>query len=1089
MDGDQGPAMDVSIRQDWEDVSRLLAAAMEQPLDRRMAFVRAAAVDGPVQAEVESLLAISETASAFFDDLAPDLGLPFVQLPSEALEADIRWSPGERVGRFTIHEELGRGGMGVVYAAYDDHLDRRVALKFVDAEISNAEASESDENRSRFLREARAASALNHPHICTIHDAGTADDERAYIVMACYDGETLHACLRRGALPLNVACPIAGEIASALAAAHKAGIVHRDLKPANVMLTPSHGVKLLDFGIAKLREATGFTSSDLAPGTLSYVSPEQVRGEEITSRADVWAFGVVLYEMLAGRRPFEGASPAAVLYEILESTPQPLDVHAPGVPEPLVELVNQCLRKQPSERPSADVIRGVLQAMDIPTRARLSPVPPESPRTQLDRSRKRKKTKLKTHRVAGVIGICLAGVVAVSLLAWGWRAPEVSGDARARSTVVAVLPFGVPANTELGYLREGMVDLLSAQLDGVAGIRSVDPNWLLGVVGDEPVRDPVRAGALARRLGASGYILGQVIPVGDGFHLNATYYEGPTYEKATVPAARAQTLVPRSDALLDGLNRLARTLVAELLDAPDQHLASLAAQTTASVPALRAYLDGEQYARTGRFGEAIEAYTAAIAADSTFALAWYRLARAAGWKGDRALNLQAIERAVYYSSMLPGRTQSMISAYDAFRNGNPGEAERRYRDILEDAPDDAETWYLFGETLFHNNPHQGRSTAEAREPFAQAAMYDPNNREMLVHLIDLAAREERWTALDTLTARYLRPGPGRVALRAPYQLLRSLTLEASVVREESWGALVESGPDAIYAALVRVGPLLMDLDVSLRLARLLTDPVYDARWRVSGFIHIGLIEAARGRWTSAEQAFLSADAVTPGAADVHRALSVVASGASDIAVQAVYDDLEGRTASDNVTRLFLLGWMKAHLGDRAGFGLHRDRVEEASRANGPDGVEAGRLLVAMDAAWMFQNESPSAALNRVEAINADLPFHVREPDPLLSLPQYRSLRAGALASTGRTDESLRWYEATHDGYYHWGTPALAMTTWRQADLLVRQGRAAEAEAAYRRVLTLWAEADVSLAPAVETVRQRLDALRHPQHARSSPTQQ
>ncbi|HKR66478.1 MAG TPA: protein kinase [Thermoanaerobaculia bacterium] len=258
-----------------------------------------------------------------------------------------------RLGRYEVLAPLGAGGMGEVYRARDVELDRTVAVKVLPPHV----ASQS-ELRARFEREARAISALNHPHICTLHDVGREGDI-AFFVMELVDGESLAARLARGKLPLDQALLIAAQIAAALSAAHRRGIVHRDLKPANVMLTRT-GVKLLDFGIARLTTkpdhdaatqiGEALTADGMIVGTLQYMAPEQLEGKPADARADLFSFGCMLYEMVSGRRAFNGASQASIINAIMSSEPPPLPELEPVAPLALERLVRKCLAKSADER-------------------------------------------------------------------------------------------------------------------------------------------------------------------------------------------------------------------------------------------------------------------------------------------------------------------------------------------------------------------------------------------------------------------------------------------------------------------------------------------------------------------------------------------------------------------------------------------------------------------------------------------------------------------------------------------------------------------------------------------------------------------
>ncbi len=337
----------------WERVRALFHEALERPAQGRAQFLRdQSGGDDELYREAESLLAAHGQADGFLSGsliTAEDTGTTIAALTS-----------GSRVGTFEILELLGSGGMGHVYRARDTRLDRMVALKVLSTDVA------SDPNgRERFDREARLLSRATHPNICTLFDIGSVGVEGRdlqFLVMELLEGETLAGRLRRGPVPIPQALTFATEILDALAAAHALGIVHRDLKPANIVLTKS-GVKLLDFGLARLRAPSTarsqhgsaeftdpVTTEGSLVGTLPYMAPEQVRGEEADTRADLFAFGAVLYEMITGARAFAAASQAELVAAILEREPRPLTTRQPLAPPALERLVSACLAKDPGER-------------------------------------------------------------------------------------------------------------------------------------------------------------------------------------------------------------------------------------------------------------------------------------------------------------------------------------------------------------------------------------------------------------------------------------------------------------------------------------------------------------------------------------------------------------------------------------------------------------------------------------------------------------------------------------------------------------------------------------------------------------------
>jgi serine/threonine protein kinase len=247
-------------------------------------------------------------------------------------------------GKYKILEELGHGGMGVVHKAEDVTLKRFVALKFLPPHLID-----SLELKERFVVEAQAAAALNHPNICVIHEVGE-DEGRPYIAMEFVDGETLKDKLRQGPMKAEEALKIACQLAAGLGEAHHKGIIHRDIKSANIMVTAKGQAKVMDFGLAKLRGGSSLTKSQTTIGTVAYMSPEQVRGGDLDQRTDIWSLGVVLYEMLGGKLPFRGDHDQAVIHQIMHAEPALLKKLRPDLPSGLEEIVGQALAKKPARR-------------------------------------------------------------------------------------------------------------------------------------------------------------------------------------------------------------------------------------------------------------------------------------------------------------------------------------------------------------------------------------------------------------------------------------------------------------------------------------------------------------------------------------------------------------------------------------------------------------------------------------------------------------------------------------------------------------------------------------------------------------------
>ena len=249
------------------------------------------------------------------------------------------------VQNFHILEHLGGGAMGLVYKARDLRDDRTVALKFLPYELK-----EDPESRERFLREAHAASNLQHPNICTIVETGEATDGRLFVALDYFEGETLKKILERGPLPVDEALRITRRVAAGLAAAHGQGLIHQDLVPANILVTADGEVKILDFGLSKHVSRGGLTQVGWSLGTPEYMAPEQIRGDDAETTTDLWSLGVILYEMVVGENPFAGRNLAEVLTAIQKRTPKPISASQPDVPEALDAIVTLLLAKDPVER-------------------------------------------------------------------------------------------------------------------------------------------------------------------------------------------------------------------------------------------------------------------------------------------------------------------------------------------------------------------------------------------------------------------------------------------------------------------------------------------------------------------------------------------------------------------------------------------------------------------------------------------------------------------------------------------------------------------------------------------------------------------
>ena len=391
----------------WQQASRILESVLERAADQRAAYLdEVCANDDGLRREVESLLAASERAGSLLDSPAMEMAAPL--FVNDSVESML----GQSIGRYKIVAALGAGGMAEVYLAHDTRLGRKIALKLLPAHFTT------DKDRlRRFEQEAHAASTLSHPNVCVIHEVGETESGRHYIAMEYVEGVTLRQHRARTRLTLTEALDVAIQVASALAAAHAAGIVHRDIKPENIMVRSDGIIKVLDFGLAKLTEQRQTIDSEVATralvqtdtgmvmGTTAYMSPEQARGLPVDARTDIWSLGVVLYEMLAGRPPFEGETASDLIAAILKTEPPPLTFYGPEVPSELEHIAGKALQKDREARyqTAGDLLNDLKEIkQELEFQAKLERSTQPEAHDQVKAARGRWQAELQTAQVASV---------------------------------------------------------------------------------------------------------------------------------------------------------------------------------------------------------------------------------------------------------------------------------------------------------------------------------------------------------------------------------------------------------------------------------------------------------------------------------------------------------------------------------------------------------------------------------------------------------------------------------------------------------------------------------------------------------------
>ena len=651
--------------------------------------------------------------------------------------------PGDFLGAYCVVSHLGSGGMGQVYLVEDPRLDRKVALKILSPDLAGDEAS-----LKRFMREARAASALNHPSILTIFEFGRAGDI-AFIASEYIEGETLRARLRRGALPVADAVRIATQIADALGVAHAAGVLHRDIKPENVMIRSDGLVKVLDFGVAKrlmpaqmIRPNSDTMEHATAPGmvvgTIAYMSPEQVRGANLDTRSDIFSLGALLYEMVSGHTPFDGDTGSHVMVAILDAKPKPLAHPA------LQRIAAKALEKKPDDRyQRAEDLAADLRNLGADDERTLT-----LPRVVSSPGRLR----------MAVAAIAIAVLLAAGIAAWRMRSqptariPIAVADfdnqtgEKALDGLSGMLITSLEQSRRLSVMtRARMFDVL--RRSGRKDVSRIDESVGREIAQNENLRGLVTASVT--RLGALYVIDVKMIDPRTSEYLFAGKEEG-----------RGQEQIPE---MLDRLSERLRVTVREAESEIAAETKEIGKATTMNLEAYRHYFVGEQMIMLLRLEEADAELKKAVELDPNFALAWVRRAYIIRWDDvptaeRRARAREYVTKARQLSENLPQKEQLTIDSLLAEISGDTARAVALRRQILARFPDDKDSVYTVGDYAMHDHDFK-----TAREFLTRTLALDAHDVRAHHHLAFLAAESGDYASGLADARRWVRDVPSDIA--------------------------------------------------------------------------------------------------------------------------------------------------------------------------------------------------------------------------------------------------------------------------------------------------------------------------------------
>jgi len=974
-----------------------------------------------------------------------------VRDPREQLQADL-------AERYVLERELGRGGMATVYLARDLKHDRLVALKVLHPELARTVGPE------RFKREIRLAARLQHPHILTVLDSGEVAGQ-FWFAMPYVRGESLRDRLRReDQLPIEVAVDLARQIALALDYAHREGVIHRDLKPENILLSEGQAL-VADFGVAKALAAgreSQLTETGMAVGTPAYMSPEQASAGQLDGRSDTYALGCVLYEMLAGEPPFTGPTPQAILAKrMLEPVPHVRTLRE-SVPEPLEQAITRALAKAPADRFATAVEFAQSLRVGTATQA-LTVAPPAAPQATLTGTQWRAPRRAVALSTAALL---VLGVGAVALL-WRSRTAPAALDAN----LLAVAPFDV-LDPELQLWREGLVDLLSRNLDGAGPLHTVPATAVVRRWRGRA--DPSTAADLGRQTGARLTIFGSLVGAGgDSVRLAATLLDAATGR--AVAEVERRGLTARMDRLVDSvtvalLNELGRTRPIGA--------ARLTGLGSNSLPALKAFLQGEQLLRRTAWDSAAADYERAIALDSSFALAFRHLALVRGWQHstlDSLSHVYALRAGALNHGLAP--RDSFLLTADSLMAALEGDApdslarplHRRLFTTLDDAtrryPTDAEAWYMLGEARFHHGSETGITEEQMLEAFARAVELDSAFAPAYIHTFELALNLGEHERARRYAVAYLRLNPSEETAGVPRLITK--VVDPSVADHDRERLLDTMPAEGVFDAWVAFLRSPDSTEIAVRLARrLVADQFEPDLWYSDSILRQRALAgtlAYRGHYREAYQ--IAGDRDHGFFPMLFAELALGGAIPPDTA-DAVFRRWLRRDPFWPVVGLdYAPPWWAARRDTAALKEFFRRANWPAYTVTRPPGARDTRYrLVALRAYLALARQDTADALRRLTTL----------PDTVSGIFLESLTAARLLAARGKDREALTILDRPFPWPY--ATPGRVVWALERARLAERLDERGKALKSYQFVIEVWRHADPELQPYVAEARAGLQRL-------------